>query len=262
LWIIQDPKTKPDVVIFYCHGGGFVLGSAYFYLEFLLTWISVLVDYGFKNPAIFALEYTLVPDESYPCQLEETIKGYSYARTITGDPGRVVVSGDSAGATLILSLLLYLGAKCPEEKPRFASLISPWTNLTSKLHRNTAADYLDADTLHKYAQLYAGTADLCDPLLSPGECDDMQWLAASLPRKGIGLYYGSEEVFCDAVRAFAERLKKVGRVICRENEAVHAWPVAVLFLGSSHDERLKGLRQISNDISAVYSKYGVVDSAY
>ena len=65
--MIEDESREPDIVIYYAHGGGFSMGSSYFYLEFLLTWLSVLkIHGGFRNPAILSLEYTLVPDSSYP----------------------------------------------------------------------------------------------------------------------------------------------------------------------------------------------------
>lgn len=84
------------------------MGSSYFYLEFLLSWLDLLKKAGYENPSIFALEYTLVPDDSFPKQLEEAIAGYEHVLSMVGDPGKVCVSGDSAGATIIISLLLHL----------------------------------------------------------------------------------------------------------------------------------------------------------
>ena len=75
------------------------MGSSHFYLEFLLTWVSTLVQSGYRNPAIFALDYTLVPDASFPVQLEETCRGYEHVLTLA-DPSNVCVAGDSAGAFL------------------------------------------------------------------------------------------------------------------------------------------------------------------
>ena len=67
-------------------GGGFAMGSSYFYLEFLMAWIDLLKDSGYKNPAIFALEYDLVPDAQFPTQLEQAMAGYDYVCSITQDP--------------------------------------------------------------------------------------------------------------------------------------------------------------------------------
>lgn len=195
IWISIDPFEKPDIVIYYCHGGGFSMGSGYFYLEFLLAWVSLLKEAGYRNPVIFSLEYTLVPDAVYPTQLEQTFTGYEYVRKIIGDPSRICVAGDSAGATLMLSLLLHMAEQpdCEIRKPGYAVLISPWTTLFSTRNRNTASDYLDANQLHKYGRQYAGTEEnLNNPLVSPGVCKDSIWWARASPSKDI--------VFCTGLK--------------------------------------------------------------
>lgn len=164
------------------------MGSSYFYLEFLLAWSSLLRDSGkFRNPAIFALEYSLVPDESYPTQLHETFAGYKYVLSVTDDPSKICVSGDSAGATLILGLLLHIArpniikpdptiVSVHTETPAMAVLISPWTTLDSPQDKNTSNDYLDADNMHRYAHQHAGSrASVSDPSISPGVCRDLDW---------------------------------------------------------------------------------------
>ncbi|CAG8958151.1 hypothetical protein HYFRA_00000500 [Hymenoscyphus fraxineus] len=120
IWMIDDESRDPDIVIYYAHGGGFSMGSSYFYLEFLLTWLSLLKTCGdFDNPAIFSLEYTLVPDDSYPTQLREASAGYKYTLSkTTGDPSKICVAGDSAGGTIILTLLLHLASISNRPTPK------------------------------------------------------------------------------------------------------------------------------------------------
>ncbi|KAI1490036.1 alpha/beta-hydrolase [Biscogniauxia mediterranea] len=256
VWIIQEPMQKPDVCVFYAHGGGFSMGSSYFYLEFLLTWLSLLSSSGYRNPAIFALEYTLVPDSCFPTQLQEAIAGYEHVLSMVGDPEKICVSGDSAGATIVLSLLLHLAnlnrhsAKMSEvgtwhlAKPGMAILISPWVTLVSDKHQNTASDYLDAGRLHLYARQYSGEdIEAGDPLLSPGNCRDVEWWREACPSKGMYLAYGSEEVFAPEIERLTKFWEENGINFNSRAESggIHAWPIACLFLSNSSEDREKGI---------------------
>ncbi|KIW34811.1 uncharacterized protein PV07_01564 [Cladophialophora immunda] len=249
LWIVDDPDCDPDIIIYYAHGGGFSMGSAYFYVEFLMAWATRLKESGFKNPAVFALEYTLVPDAQWPVQFNETRAGYTFLRDTFGEgsAAKICVSGDSAGATLILSMLLQPGHldQDPQSlslhRPGLAILLSPWTHLVSELNQNTASDYLDRTSLHLYAKQYAGEATMMDGVISPGLCIG-RWKQAS-PLNGFRIIYGAEEVFAPGIQVMADHMKKNGAMVkLHEQEAgIHAWPVVNLFLGGTRDERLRGL---------------------
>lgn len=240
------------------------MGSSYFYLEFLLVFVSLLKTTGFRNPAVLALEYTLVPDSSYPTQIHQALAGYQYILSIIQDPSKVCVSGDSAGGAIILSMLLHLATarKAAENSlpiqsietriPGMAVLISPWMTLVSPLDKNTQSDYLDAAGLHRYAHQYSGKISVSDPLISPGNCKDVElWRRASPPR-GVFVMYGKEEVFAPEIRGWLGLMKQAGKPCnSREEEGgIHAWPVASLFLSSTKTERLKGLKDIVEHIRA------------
>ena len=231
-------------------GGGFSMGSSYFYLEFLLAWLSLLKDTGYNNPAIFALEYDLVPDAQFPTQLEQAVTGYEYVCSIIRNPSRVCVSGDSAGATLILSLLLTIGVLGDYEmhRPGFAALISPWPTLFSTKNRDTRSDFLTADSLHLYGRQYAGTEEnLKDPIVSPGLCKDINRWSRGSPNAGYSFIFGSEEVLGPEIRQLVSLLRKSGCSVSAREEpgSIHAWPVAALFLANSKSQRLKGLKELT-----------------
>ena len=254
VYTIQNELERPDLVVYYCHGGGFSMGSTYFYLEFLLAWNSLLKECGYKNPAILGLEYTLVPDAAYPTQLEQTITGFEYCCSLVGTASRVCVGGDSAGATLILSLLLW-NAKQPDSdrrKPGFATLISPWTTLFSSQNRNTPSDYLNSMSLHLYGLQYAGSTErLDDPLVSPGVCKDSTWWSKASPSRGFGILFGSEEVLGPELRDLIVLLRKSGCAVSVREEpgSIHAWPVVTMFLSDTQAERQKGLKDLTKMIS-------------
>ena len=263
------------------------MGSSYFYLEFLIAFLSLLkTTTKFQNPAILALEYTLVPTTSYPTQLHQTVAGYRYLLSII-HPSKIVLCGDSAGGTLILSLLLYLSQhmepksrfktrfidgyengnddvlmlKNGDPKPALAVLISPWTTLLSPLRRDTSSDYLSTKSLDKYAHQYIGSSPSSvipspqhnNPLLSPGTLlSHVTWLHAC-PTKGFYIPYGSEEVFAPETRNFVAVLNQAGVEVKVEEgkgiEGIHAWVVASLFLAANEDDRLKGLRAVVSEIA-------------
>lgn len=249
IYIIHDETRRPDIVVYYCHGGGFSMGSAFFYLEFLIVWVSLLKDAGYHNPALFALEYTLVPEAIYPTQVQQALAGYKYVLSIAPDPSRVCVSGDSAGATLILSLLLCLSDYSSLKKsiPGLAVIISPWAAIVSPKNQNTRSDYLNAESLLLYGRQYVGKrASADDPVVSPGRCKDLNWWRRASPTAGWFFIYGAEEVFAPETEDLVATLKKADLTVTQHEEKgwVHAWPVVKLFLCNRQDERLSGLKSI------------------
>lgn len=225
------------------------MGSSYFYLEFLMAWLTRLQDSGFRNPAVFALEYTLVPDAKWPVQLNQTRAGYKFLIDAFGEGSarKICVSGDSAGATLMLSMLLQAGSldQDPQvsasERPGLAVLLSPWSHLVSELNQNTPSDYLDKDSLHLYARQYAGEAAQTDDTVSPG-LSISRWKRSS-PENGYRIIYGAEEVFSPATQEMIEHMRKDGALVKthQRDAGIHAWPVVNLFLGETREERLFGL---------------------
>ncbi|KAI1131643.1 Alpha/Beta hydrolase protein [Nemania abortiva] len=258
IWIIHDPMRRPDLCVYYAHGGGFFMGSSHFYMEFLLSWLDLLKKAGYENPSIFALDYTLVPDSRFPKQLEEAAAAYEHVLSMVGNSARVCVSGDSAGATIILSLLLRLANKDRHSnqvdgvqikrlpKPALAILISPWVTLVSDSHHNTKSDYLDTARLHLYANEYARDAvSLNGHVASPGQCRDISWWCQACPLRGLFVAYGNEEVFAPEIGELVQFWKKGGIKVTSRGEVggIHAWPVASLFLSESNG-RLKGLKAL------------------
>jgi len=293
VWMMVDKSKAPDVCVYYMHGGGFSMGSCYFYLEFLLAWLHLLrvhPDKTFSNPAVLALDYTLVPEETYPRQLWEVVSGYRWllnkARQTPEEPldnvaQRVCISGDSAGSTLSLSLLLKLATESSTSTssippaPAFATLISPWPTLVSHLHSQTFSDYLNTTSLHLYARQYIGDVDasgteintlldiqtlrtkkdlsyLTDPIASPGTCKDVEIWRKAWPSRGWHWIFGQEETLGDdarkMIRYLQEDVKHIAgkgtMKVTEEEKQVHAWPVVQLFLGEGEEERLGGLRRI------------------
>jgi acetyl esterase/lipase len=261
-----------------------VIGSCYFYIEFLMAWLSLLRDAGYQNPAVFAVEYSLAPEAQFPTQAREVYLGYLYlVRTLKGDTSRICISGDSAGGALILSLMVCLSSKhdrlssllhhiptglgrdqlkgALEEQlrpPALVLLISPWVNLISDDHYPTASDYISPRRLHEFARLYAPDwKESAMSVTSPGAAKGLARLTKKryAPTHGYFIWFGKEEVLAQDIATLIPSLEEAGiPVDYRESPGeIHAWPVASLFLSSTENTRLKGLRllvdRIQNSVS-------------
>lgn len=230
------------------------MGSVYFYLEALLT-LHSLLKRQYSNPAILAVEYSLVPDASYPTQLSQILTAYKYALSlISGRAANICVAGDSAGAMLIMSLLLDLSKteNSIQYKPGFAALLSPWVTLLSETNQDTPSDYLNAESLQLYGSQYAGIAEnLHDPLVSPGCCKDPAWWVRAAPVNGFYITFGSEEVFGPDIKQLIFRLRSYGISVSVKEEpgGIHAWVIARLYLEESVAERARGMKEFANMVA-------------
>lgn len=149
-------------------------GSTAFYLEFLMNIIESIPNHSLR---VFSLEYSLVPESRYPIQLQELAFAYEHILTTTSSEN-IILSGDSAGATIILSFLMHISRPCQDLKapslalatPAAMILISLWCqidsrhNSTSRPIKDVDEDFLDSKVLDEYARLYTATTE---PKLHP-----------------------------------------------------------------------------------------------
>ena len=139
-------------------------GSTAFYLEFLMNIVDTIPNHTAR---IFSLDYSLVPEARFPIQLQQIASAYEYVLSRT-PAQKIVIAGDSAGASLLLSFLLHIARPCPNleppsrplSTPAAVILVSPWCRIDS---RHTASsskaadeDFLDTAMLDEYARLYTG----------------------------------------------------------------------------------------------------------
>ncbi len=91
-------KLKPAVL--YVHGGAWLAGSAKMH-ENTCKFIAELF-----NAKVFNLDYSLAPENPYPCSLNESKEAIRYiydnAAKLGVDNNRIITSGDSSGANLVL----------------------------------------------------------------------------------------------------------------------------------------------------------------
>ena len=103
-----DPENTLPVLVF-LHGGGFVVGSND-------THDRIMRELAFRSGcAVVGVEYSLSPEQKFPVAIEETISVLKWLKydlpqkensAFNLDPERVVLGGDSAGASLSMGAAL------------------------------------------------------------------------------------------------------------------------------------------------------------
>lgn len=261
-------------MLYYIHGGGLcyknsipqlyliiltLIGltctSVYFYAEFLITLVVSLQMQGFKNPAIFALDYEHVPNAEFPEQLSETVAGWMYL--VTQFPNsHLVLAGDSNGAALAMSLLLHMANPARSlplttpVPPSAAILISPWAFSKYDRHDNKV-DFMNVKALDHYARLYTpNPKDHTEVYQSPGLCKSKAWWAKAFPVTGMYIMYGEDEIMAQEIEDMSLVLSQVGRVrVEGEVGKLHAWPIVQMFIGRTIEDREAGVESISSNLS-------------
>lgn len=167
------PENYAGKVILHFHGGGYAIGEGRdgdaAYAGKILT----------ENAAPYALfvQYRLASNEGgrFPAALQDALSAYCYLITQGTRTSDIVVSGDSAGGHVALSLLRYLSLGQVEiEAPRALLLWSPSIDLEaaadpavtdkSELY---ATDYVDGVFQSWGAKAFTKGLDLSNPELRP-----------------------------------------------------------------------------------------------
>lgn len=99
-------------LLFHCHGGGFIGHTSKSHEVYLRDWATEL------QIPILSIDYSLAPKAPYPRALEEVFYAYCWsiknAKLLGTTAERIIVVGDSAGATLATALTL----KCIDQSVR------------------------------------------------------------------------------------------------------------------------------------------------
>ncbi|TNY18561.1 Proteophosphoglycan ppg4 [Rhodotorula diobovata] len=161
-------RAEDQVVLYFIHGGGFVLDTGANAQDILLHVTKALNLKKSVQASVFCLDYRLAPEYKYPSQLIETLAGYHYlVNTLGISEDKIVIAGDSAGGNLATAFLLHLARPAKEiyvpaelgptpGRPAGALIISPFVNLAS---RSTSSF---ANTPHDFIDLGGGFRAACD----------------------------------------------------------------------------------------------------
>lgn len=166
------PDPRPALIYF--HGGGFVVGNIDTHdvlCQQLAAWSGVTV---------FSVEYRLAPEHPFPAGLEDCFSAtdwiFKNAGSLSIDPQRIAIGGDSAGANLATVVCLRLKEQRTNKgfkvEPTFQLLIYPVTDLR-----------MQSPSMSQYANGYVLTRDTMAyfrDLYTPDSKDHLDWRASPL----------------------------------------------------------------------------------
>ncbi len=154
--------SAPFPVIVFYHGGGFVVGSA----QQFDNYSRMLAKEA--GALVFSLNYRLAPEHIFPAAHDDAWAAIRWvaenARGFGGDPSRIAVAGESAGANLAISVC----TRAAEEGGPYIGiqiLMSPITNFSS----------MDTDSYQRYATGYMLTKEWMEAFRSYYLPDSQIW---------------------------------------------------------------------------------------
>ncbi|KAK0099611.1 hypothetical protein ONS96_008111 [Cadophora gregata f. sp. sojae] len=217
---IGDSNAEKIVLNF--HGGGYVLPASEFMIEFMFQVITSLTSAG-KSASCLFLAYDLSPGAPYPRQLQQaSLLTNHLTQTLHLSPQNIILTGDSAGANLALSLLSHINHPHPSPTiPRVdlpapflgLVLISPWVSFDTSapsFQENEFKDCVSQPGGKKWSGAFLeclwpheGKKDFYNEALRAPE----EWW------RGLGVdevfvVCGSEEVLRDGIVEFEGKLRR------------------------------------------------------
>ncbi|OZM71219.1 alpha/beta hydrolase [Amycolatopsis antarctica] len=199
-WVLARGVVREDAAVLYVHGSGYVLCSARTHRG-----LTSRVSAGTGLP-VFACDYRLAPRHRFPSAADDVRAAYDWLAAEVGDPGRIVLAGDSAGGHLAVDLTLQLlreGRKPPAALALFSPLFDPTFALAAEQERLRRDPLISAARAARLIDLYARDADPHSPRLRLSG-DDVTGFPPALIQAG-----GREMLAADAVE-LARVLRRAG----------------------------------------------------
>jgi monoterpene epsilon-lactone hydrolase len=222
---VEVPASRPEKIVLYLHGGGYVLGSLDTHVELMARIARAC------RCRVLGADYRLAPEHPFPAAVEDAVAVFAALQNENSD-ARLAIAGDSAGGGLAAASLLEIKAR-GLSNPDAAVMFSPWTDLNcnSDSYQTRAAEdpMLDAKVALTMVAHYVADNDPSDPLISPlfGDLSGLPPLLVQV---------GDHEVLLNDSVDFAERAENAGVTVKLEvwDEAFHVFQ-AVPALPEAHE---------------------------
>jgi acetyl esterase len=201
-----EDGDAPRPLIVYFHGGGWTIGDLETHDPVCRTLAASV------GAVVVAVDYRLAPEHPFPAAVEDADAAVQWAAAhageLGGDPGRVVVGGDSAGGNLAAVVARH--ARDRGGPPIAAQLlVYPSTDLTSMdtdSHRENAdRPFLHVDTMTWFRNNYVPDVDRrAHPDASPSQASDLSGLPPAV------VVTAEFDPLRDEGEAYAEQLRAAG----------------------------------------------------
>lgn len=212
-----NPKiVRTDFLILYCHGGAFVYGPT------KENW-KMLAKVAKKSGAkAWMIDYPKAPENTIENITENVYQAYQEA-VKTHDPSKIILMGDSAGGSLILTLAQRL-KKEQKELPNRLIPITPVVDASVSNPKIKEIDKIDPilsiNGVLSANTMCVGTRSLKDPLISPlfGDLENLP---------PIHLFMATDDILTPDQEIFVDKIKESnGSVeVIIGNGLPHVWPI-------------------------------------
>jgi acetyl esterase/lipase len=234
-WVVA-PGAADDRIVYYLHGGGYVMGSINTHRE-MVSHISRAA-----KARAFIIDYRLAPEHPFPAAVEDSTAAFRWLLKKGFDPQKMVIAGDSAGGGLTVATLVAL-RDGGDTLPAASVCLSPWVDLEgigqSMTTKAEADPMVQRDSLVKMGEVYLGNAEARTPHAAPLYAD-----LTGLPP--ILIQVGTSETLLDDATRLAERAKEAGVNVTLEpwEEMIHVWQ----FFAASVPEAKEAVERIGSFI--------------
>lgn len=170
VWAFAPEVNRRRIILFF-FGGGYTTGSIESHKN-LIGRLSAAA-----GAAVCAVQYRLAPEHPFPAAQDDALTAYRWLLHHPYARSKIVFSGISAGAGLVLSLFLRLKLE-KIAMPAGGILFCPWVDLALRgesIRSNKGKDWLSTDRLSWCAEHYAAGNELKNPMISPlyGDLDSI-----------------------------------------------------------------------------------------
>jgi hormone-sensitive lipase len=211
--IFTKNEFKKNTIIIAVHGGGFIGSSTFIHERYLRKWCKEI------NIPIFGINYSLAPKYKYPEGVNDIFQAYMWIlkhakEELNMDIKHIILTGDSAGGNLILSLNNLLIVLKEYEKdlkdiillPELVLLFYPVTYVNLNTYSNSFLlslneSLLNSSTLKYMCEQYVGDYPLQDDDMFLNPIKLNKFILDRIKNK-IRIFFGS----CDILRDDSIRL--------------------------------------------------------